>query len=102
MISGFTTAVPFTKNDENLFTDLVKEEQETVKAWIQKNLWLRETPNYHHTSYGIKHILQHDTGIYLTNNQFKHAMAVCGFYPVNAWALNWNYCLSQASPAFKK
>lgn len=33
-------------------------------------------PDY--TSYGIKHILQSNTGIYLTNNEFKDAILLCG------------------------
>lgn len=57
--------------------------------------------NYDKTSYGLKHILEHDTGIYLTNNEFKDAMLICGYEPVNPQELNWTYCISKKSPAFE-
>ena len=59
-----------------------------------------KTPNYEKTSYGLKHILQRDTGLYLTNNEFKDAMLLCGYEPVNPDTINWNYCISKRSPAF--
>ena len=47
-----------------------------------------------------KHMLERDTDIYMTNNQFKDAMLACGFLPVNERELNWHYCISRRSPAF--
>ena len=44
-----------------------------------------------HTSYGMKHLLEHDTGVYLTNNEFKDAMLLAGYRPVNPNSLNWKY-----------
>ena len=45
-------------------------------------------------------MLERDTDIYMTNNQFKDAMLACGFLPVNERELNWHYCISRKSPAF--
>ena len=45
-------------------------------------------------------IFEKDTGLYLTNNEFKDAMLMCGYEPVNPNELNWNYCISKKSPAF--
>ena len=56
---------------------------------------------YRHTSYGLKHYLEHDTGIYVTNNAFKDAMLICGFEPADPHELNWHYCISEKSPVFK-
>ena len=50
--------------------------------------------------YGLKHNLQRDTGLYLTNNEFKDAMLMCGYPPVDANKLNWYYCISKKSRAF--
>lgn len=86
--------------DSRLITDEPKEIQETVRRWIRENIVPRKTPTMTHSSYGMKHILEHDTGIYLTNNQFKDAMMDCGYMPVDENKLNWNYCISERSPAF--
>ena len=90
-----------TLNDDYHFSNLTKKEQDTVCGWILANLIPRKTPLHGRTSYGIKHILESDTGIYTTNNQFKGAMLQCGFEPVNAYELNWCYCISKKSAAFK-
>ena len=100
-LSGIRDGRPWTENDTGLITDMSTEEQERVKAWIHENLLPRKTPNLDRTSYGIKHILDRDIGIYTTNNQFKDAMLMCGFEPVDERCLNWNYCISKRSPAFK-
>ena len=60
----------------------------------------RKTPLLSNSSYGLKHMLERDTDIYMTNNQFKDAMLACSFLPVNERELNWHYCISRRSPAF--
>ena len=60
----------------------------------------RKTPLLSNSSYGLKHMLERDTDIYMTNNQFKDAMLACDFLPVNERELNWHYCISRRSPAF--
>ena len=86
--------------DKGLITDRPKEEQEIALRWIAENIRPRKTPLHERSSYGIKHILQHDTGLYLTNNEFKDAMLLSGYEPIDPNALNWNYCISKKSPAF--
>jgi len=88
--------------DKGLITDIPKETQEAVLDWIRKNIQPRKTPSRRHSSYGIKHFLEDDTGIYLTNNQFKDAMMLCGYGPVDENELNWHYCISEKSPAFQR
>ena len=88
--------------DDALITSRSQEEIDTVCRWIDMNLFPRKTVLDSHTSYGIKHILERDTGIYLTNNEFKDAMLMCGYTPVNPNELNWCYCISKRSPAFSK
>lgn len=95
---------PFTNEngsvDEVLITGHSKEEIDLVCEWIRSKLIRIKTPNYDKSSYGLKHILEKDTGLYLTNNEFKDAMLTCGYEPVNPNELNWNYCISKKSPAF--
>ncbi len=86
--------------DSELITDHSEKEIELVCEWIKENILPRKTPLLEQTSYGIKHILQSKTGVYLTNNAFKDAMLMCGYKPVNPNELNWCYCISKKSPAF--
>lgn len=88
--------------DDALITSHSEEEIKLVCDWINSNIIPRKTPNYDKTSYGLKHKLHDDIGIYLTNNEFKDAMLMCGYKPVNPNELNWNYCISKKSPVFCK
>lgn len=88
--------------DDALITNRPQNEYDIVCNWIYDNIFPRKTPLYSKTSYGLKHLLQHDTGIYLTNNEFKDAMLLCGYKPVNPNELNWCYCISKRSPCFCK
>ncbi len=90
------------KGEDHHFNELSEAEQEKALAWIRANVSPRETLLNGHTSYGMKHVLEHRTRIYMTNNQFKEAMLLCGFYPVTVDELNWHYCISQKSPIFQR
>lgn len=86
--------------DKALITERPKKEIDIVCKWIKSKLTPIKSPNYERTSYGLKHILERDTGLYLTNNEFKDAMLMCGYEPVNPNELNWNYRISRRSLAF--
>lgn len=86
--------------DAGLITDRPEDEKRTALDWIAENIRPRKTKLEGHTSYGIKHILQHDTGLYLTNNEFKDAMLLSGYKPTDPNELNWHYRISRKSPAF--
>lgn len=87
--------------DKDLINELTVEKQKMVLTWIRNGIKPRKTMNLRHSSYGLKHILQNDTEVYLTNNQFKDAMMICGFDPIDPNELNWHYCISEKSTAFK-
>ena len=76
--------------DAELITDATPVEMKAVQEWIRDNIRPAETV-YERTSYGLKHVLEHDTGVYLTNNQFKDAMYLAGFMPEDENELNWSY-----------
>lgn len=87
---------------EKKFSELPIETQEKVISWIKDNFVPRKTPMKDRSSYGLKHLIQHDKdcGIYLTNNQFKDAMLTCGYIPSNPDYVNWYFGISLKSPAF--
>lgn len=87
--------------DAALMSDLPEDVQRQVSDWIFGKIWKRDTPNYDHDSYELKHRIEKELGIYLTNNQMKDAMLQEGFSPVKENELNWHFYISQKSPAFK-
>lgn len=81
--------------DDALMTAIPDDERDVVLDWIASHMEHIKSVNEKHSSYGLKHWLQADTGIYLTNNQFKHAMLIAGFDPVDETELNWLYRISE-------
>jgi len=86
--------------DAALMSDLPEDVQIKISNWIFGKLRKRKTPNYNHNSYELKHQIERELGIYLTNNQMKDAMLQEGFRPVKENELNWCFCISEKSPAF--
>lgn len=86
--------LPFTNEngwqDDQLMTDCSEETQSAVQEWIKKHIQPSKRAVWRN-SYGLKHLLEADTGLYLTNNQFKHAMQIAGYSPVDPDELNWRY-----------
>lgn len=77
--------------DARLLSDEADDVIALVSEWIRVNICKSSKILRDRTSYGIKHDLQRDTGVYLTNNQFKDAMLTAGFPPVDPNELNWHY-----------
>lgn len=98
--SGYTGLKPWTIDDNLLLLDLPEEDQVKVLNWIRNSIVPRISVNEKHTSYGIKHIMSSQTGVYVSNNQFKDAMAQCGYLPADHREQNWHYCISENSPCF--
>lgn len=65
-----------------------------VGDWIKENIRPGSEENTDHTSYGLKHFLEDATGVYLTNNEFKDAMLLAGYEPINSIAVNWTWRIS--------
>ena len=85
----------YTRGDPNHFRDLPEDIQEISLIWLKANVLSRKTPLLQHSSYGLKHLLHAGTDIYMTNNQFKEAMLLCGFKPVNEYEWRWLVLLHQ-------
>ena len=82
--------------DAKLFSELNPSDQNRCKKWVAQ-LKKTKTSILSITSYGLKHMLENDLGIYMTNNQFKDLMLECGFEPVKETDLNWNYHIDRRS-----
>lgn len=90
------------RTDNELLCGISQDSQKIVLSWIKENIIPRKSALYGLTSYGLKHYLENDTGIYLTSNQFKDAMLISGYMPVNQSELNWEYRISKKSPIFRR
>lgn len=99
--NGKRRPVVTTAGDDSHFYDLSKEEQDLVLLWLKWNVYPARNVLNGHSSYGMKHYLEHRTNIYLTNNQMKEAMFVCGFFPAKVDELNWRFRIKASSPIFK-
>lgn len=87
----YTYNPDFDEVDNHLITDRSKEDQKKVFDWIKNYISPRSSVDNRHTSYGLKHIQQHVTGLYLYNNEFKDAMMLSGYMPVDPDELNWRF-----------
>lgn len=80
-----------------------EEKEEKLIHWIKRNLIPRKTINKHVTSYTLKHLFQGQTGVYVTDREFKEAMIKCGLFPVS-YSVNGSayYAISEKSLAFRE
>ena len=88
--------------DDEHFCELSEIEKFASMQWATRSFVEAKSVNEWHTSYGLKHILENDIGIYMTNNQFKELMLLSGFAPARIDELNWSFYIANTSPAFKK
>ena len=58
--------------------------------WV-KEKYTKAKTIHKYCSYELKHHLERDTGIYLTDNQFKHLMLICGHKPVDETEFQWRF-----------
>lgn len=90
------------KNTDNwLITDLGNKEKDAVIDWIMTRLAPVKTAVHPRGSYGLKHDMTRETGIYVSNNQFKDAMLMAGYKPENPNDDYWRFRISRRSPCFK-
>ena len=92
---------PQTKGDTNVLADLAESDQMLILDFIKANIRPRKTLNWSHTSYDIKHLITRLTGIYITDNQMKDAMLMCGFEPADEHWHNWIFYISEKSPLWR-
>ena len=82
--------------DDGLLTSpgrFTNEQIDIISKWIQST-FEHSDEIFPTTSYEMKHWLQNKHGIYMTDNEFKDAMFLAGFKPVNPNEFNWRYRVS--------
>lgn len=95
----------YTRSDDwkfKRFPDLDDKIRYMTIRWIDHNLKKRKTANKHRTVYGVKHVLQAQTGIYLTESQFAEALLRCDYRLIRSSHCKYVMYInvSDKSPAF--
>ena len=95
----------YTRSDDwkfKRFSDLDDKIRYMTIRWIDHNLKKRKTLNKHRTVYGVKHVLQAQTGIYLTESQFAEALLRCDYQLIRPSQCKYAMYVnaSDKSPAF--
>lgn len=67
--------------------------------WCRDNFDQAKSFDNAHTSYGLKHVLESQLHLYLSNGQFKAAMLLAGFKEKSKEDLNWVFNISKKSKA---
>lgn len=76
------------------YATLPPDEREACALWISKRLRpaARKMRAYNRlNSYGLKHIMEREIGLYTTNGQFKGAMEAAGYEAYDTDNINWTY-----------
>ena len=87
--------------DSALFSELSAEDREKISWWINEKLVRRGTPNMRRTSHYLNILLARDTGVRISNNQFKDAMLENGYRPARVNETYWSFPISESSPCFE-
>lgn len=102
LVNGHPITYNCNSVDKALISDMPKDVQDRILNWIKRDFIKSKTPYMDKTSYGLKHIIQHIDNTYMTNNQFKDAMLICGFKVNDIEELNCHFYISKVSPAILK
>ena len=70
-----------------------EEFESQVSRWIDMYITPAKRTNNKESSYSLKHKVENwaTGGLYITNNQFKDAMMIKGYMPVDENEINWRY-----------
>lgn len=90
-----------TLDDEQHLSDLSAGVQNVVLDWIYWNFYPAHKLYPHAGSSSLGIVLKNRTQIVLTNNQFKEAMLMNGFWPRDPKEVNWIFYIQAGSPAVK-
>lgn len=84
VINGVKYIQPDVPSEHHSLSSYFKLDNETKKLardWILDNFIPRKNTYIGLSSYGLKHCIQADIGVYLTSGQFEYAMIDAGFIP---------------------
>ena len=86
-------------NYELNILDVPKPEQDLLIDWCKALYQDRQIKTINRTtnSYGLKHLFEKETGIYVNNGAFKGAMFLAGFDVGDLFATNWHFNISKVT-----
>ena len=75
------------------YEELTTEERERMTLWIHERLYPDDRVRAFNrlNSYGLKHLMERETDLYVTNGQFKGGMAAAGYEAFETDDINWEY-----------
>ena len=71
-------------------------EEKKCRLWIRRYMKPIDHINHMHTSSGLRMMMQEDTGVVVTDRQFKQIALSEGFEPADAIAQEWEFRISSA------
>lgn len=85
-------------NHPNCYKNMGLQEKQKLDEWIKSKFEPSKRIYRNRSSYGLKHDFNRDTGIYVTNGEFKGAMLAAGFATENEKELNWHFKIKEKVP----
>ena len=76
------------ENDPKDWMSLSAAAKADLNDWIMTRL---RSSKARVNSYGLKHRFKAESGIYVTNGQFKGAMLLAGYDPIEWLEVNWEF-----------
>jgi hypothetical protein len=82
-------------NPPTEYEQLASAKKELLAHWIRKAMKPSSKYDEQHSSYGIKHHFEQETGIYVSNGEFKGAMLIAGYLPKRVTHQNWTFQIAK-------
>lgn len=87
---GIVNGRPQSGYDNKLLTAADSQTIRVVGSWIKQNIVPSDEIHFR-TSWGLGCLFQQETGIFLSENQFKDAMLLAGYAPVDPDETDWRF-----------
>lgn len=78
-------------NHPDCYKFMDNDDQLKLDEWINNRFEPAKKFYQGRSSYGLKHVFEHESGIYVTNGEFKGAMLAAGHKPEDEKELNWYF-----------
>jgi DNA replication protein DnaC len=79
------------KDHPHAYDALSQEGREALQYWIEHAIQPAQKADERHSSYGLKHEYERETKVYVSHAQFKGAMLVAGYLPIEKSEQNWHF-----------
>jgi hypothetical protein len=79
------------KDHPSEYDTLSQEEKEALQYWIEHAIQPAPKVDARHSSYGLKHDYERETKVYVSHAQFKGAMLIAGYQPIEKSEQSWHF-----------